>query len=463
MANYEYDLAVIGGGSGGYAAARAATHAGLKTAVIEGGKELGGLCILRGCMPTKALLHVAEVLHHSRHSSRLGLRPHQIGFAFPQIMARKDRLIREFAEYRLNQLTEGPFQFIRAQARFIDPHTVALSSGGTLTADHFVISTGSLVAPAPLPELSEIRYLTSDDVLSLSQLPKSLLVLGGGAVAVELAQFFARLDVKVILIQRSEHLLRDFDPDAAEVLETVFRREGIELYTNTELLGAFEEGGLKGVSFLHQGKETIRVTAEEILFALGRIPNTASLDVENAGVYTEKHRVITNVQMQTSVPHIYAAGDCRGLHEIVHLAVQQGEIAAHNIAHPEAKRSIDYRLLTTVIFTDPQIAQVGLSEKEARQLNIPHLAAKYPFNDHGKAMIMEATDGFVKLVADPKTGVILGGTIAGYLGGELIHEIIACMAKHMTVHELAALPHYHPTLAEIWTYPAEELAGRIPA
>jgi pyruvate/2-oxoglutarate dehydrogenase complex dihydrolipoamide dehydrogenase (E3) component len=145
----------------------------------------------------------------------------------------------------------------------------------------------------------------------------------------------------------------------------------------------------------------------------------------------------------------------------VHIAIQQGEIAAHNILHPDHHRAIDYRLLISVIFTDPQVARVGLTEREARPEKIPYLAASYPFHDHGKSMIMEALDGFVKLVANPGTGEILGGTCVGPAGGELIHEIVVAMQKRMTVHELAAMPHYHPTLAEIWTYPAEELAAQI--
>jgi pyruvate/2-oxoglutarate dehydrogenase complex dihydrolipoamide dehydrogenase (E3) component len=205
------------------------------------------------------------------------------------------------------------------------------------------------------------------------------------------------------------------------------------------------------------------VEAEEILFALGRIPNTEPLDLVQAGVETAQHTIITNNLMQTNVPHIYAVGDCTGPYEIVHIAIQQGEVAAHNIAHPEKPRSMDYRLLINIVFTEPQIATVGLTEKMAMLHNIPCISASYPFNDHGKSLIMEARDGFVKLLADPKTGEILGGCCVGPLGGELIHEIVAAMAKRMTVQELAAMPHYHPTLAEIWTYPAEELAGRVEA
>jgi len=165
--------------------------------------------------------------------------------------------------------------------------------------------------------------------------------------------------------------------------------------------------------------------------------------------------------MQTTAPHIYAAGDCTCPHEIVHIAIQQGEIAAHNVAHPKAKRRIDYRLLVHVVFTEPQVGCAGLTEKEAKARRIPYLTASYPFNDHGKSLIMNARDGFVKLLADAKSGKILGGCCVGPLGGELIHEIVAAMHHHLTVRELASLPHYHPTLAEIWTYPAEELADLI--
>jgi pyruvate/2-oxoglutarate dehydrogenase complex dihydrolipoamide dehydrogenase (E3) component len=199
--------------------------------------------------------------------------------------------------------------------------------------------------------------------------------------------------------------------------------------------------------------------AEEILFALGRVPATADLALQNAGVEADRGRIIASAAMQTSAPHIYAAGDCTGPHQIVHIAVEQGEIAAHNIAHPSRKRSMDYRLLCAVVFTDPQAAIVGLTEKEARARNIPFRAASHPFKDHGKSLIMEAKDGFVKLLADPASGEILGGACVGPLGGELIHEIIVAMGQRMTARELALLPHYHPTLAEIWTYPAAELAG----
>jgi pyruvate/2-oxoglutarate dehydrogenase complex dihydrolipoamide dehydrogenase (E3) component len=187
----------------------------------------------------------------------------------------------------------------------------------------------------------------------------------------------------------------------------------------------------------------------------------ASLGLEEIGVRLERGCIGTNLRMQTSLPHIYAAGDCTGLHEIVHIAVMQGEVAGLNIARGNRAKEMDYRLRIEVVFTEPQIAIVGLTEKEAALRDIPYVKASYPFNDHGKSLIMEANDGFVKLLADPRSGEILGGSCVGPHGGELIHEIVAAMAKRMTVHELAAMPHYHPTLAEIWTYPAEELAAKI--
>ncbi|HYG22668.1 MAG TPA: dihydrolipoyl dehydrogenase [Verrucomicrobiae bacterium] len=464
MSQYDFDVAVIGGGSGGYAAARTAAAEGLKTAVIEGGSEVGGLCILRGCMPTKALLHAAEVMHTVSHPEKFGIRAEGVTFDFAKVMARKNSLIQEFADYRVQQLNSGKFAFIRAQARFADEHSLELADASgatrTLSAAHFILATGSRITPSPLADLDTVGYLTSDSALALDRLPRSMIVLGGGAVALEFAQFFIRFGVKVTLIQRSLHVLHEMDTDAARVVEQVFRREGAAVYTGTKLMSARALGSQKEVTFEHSG-ELRRVLADEIFYALGRTPNIAGLGLDRIGVELEFSRIRTNDHMQTSIPHIYAAGDCTGLHEIVHIAIQQGETAAFNIAHPDVRRSIDYRLLSEVVFTDPQVAAVGLTEKRAHVRNIPYIVASYPFADHGKSLIMGATDGFVKLLADQQTGEILGGSCVGPMGGELIHEIIAAMFRRMTVNELALMPHYHPTLAEIWTYPAEELAEQV--
>jgi pyruvate/2-oxoglutarate dehydrogenase complex dihydrolipoamide dehydrogenase (E3) component len=469
---FDYDAAIIGGGSGGYAAARTAANAGVKTVVIEGGEEVGGLCILRGCMPTKALLYAAEVIHLAGHAEPWGIRAENVSFNFKQVMARKDLLVKGFADYRHDQLRSGKFEFIRATACFSDAHTLQIFPIGsrkekdsnrkqTLTARNFVIATGSAIAPSPLASIDPSICLNSDTALELTRLPKSMIVLGGGATACEFSQFFLRFGVKLTLIQRSPHVLHEFDSDATAELEKVFRREGMTVYTGTKIIDSRTVGSQKEVIFEHEGK-TVRVSAEEIFYALGRVPNTDSLGLEKIGVARDSLRITTNHFMQTNLPHIYAVGDCTGRHEIVHIAVQQGEVAGHNVGHPERMKQMDYRLLSEVIFTEPQIAAVGLTEKKACARKIPYLAASYPFNDHGKSLIMEAKDGFVKLLANPDTGEIIGGCCVGPYGGDLIHEIIAAMYKRMTVHELAAMPHYHPTLAEIWTYPAEELAEKIP-
>ncbi len=460
MKAFDFDLAVIGGGSGGYAAARTAVAAGLKTVVIEGGREVGGLCILRGCMPTKAMLYAAEVKQLAENAATWGVRTGKVTFDFAAVMARKDAQIKDFSSFREQQLNAGKFKFIRANAAFLDEHTLRLSNGKKITAKYFVIATGSKVAPSPLADLEKVGFLTSDDAVALKKLPKSLIILGGGAIACEFAQFFARFGVQTTLIQRSEKLLKEFDVDAGDEIEKVFSREKIKVFTGTKLLVAKKLGELKSVSFEQQGK-IISVAAEEILFALGRVPNTASLNLENAGVKTENGRVITNDKMQSSAAHIFAAGDCAGPHEIVHIAIQQGETAVHNFLNPKKMRRMDYRLLLSVVFTEPQVAVVGLTEKTAAAQGIKFIVANYPFNDHGKSLLMEAKDGFVKLLANPKTGEIIGGSCVGPSGGELIHEIVTAMAKRMTVRELAVMPHYHPTLAEIWTYPAEELAEQI--
>ncbi len=307
--------------------------------------------------------------------------------------------------------------------------------------------------------MNEVGYLTSDTALQLTRLPRSIIVLGGGAVALEFAQFFARFGVKVTLIQRSPHVLHEMDSDASAVVEDVFRREGITVSTNTKLTDARRLGGLKEVFFEHHG-EPNRALAEEIFFALGRIPNVAPLGLDKIGVQLEFGRIVTNRQMQTNLPHIYAVGDCIevGCTTIVHIAAfSRGEIAAHNIASPEKMKSMDYRLITEVVFTEPQVASVGLTEQQA------HVGATFRISRQKHPVPMTTANRsswrrrtvFVKLLAEPKSGEIIGGACVGPMGGELIHEIIAAMHKRMTVQELAAMPHYHPTLAEIWTYPAE--------
>ncbi|MFD0893059.1 NAD(P)/FAD-dependent oxidoreductase [Luteolibacter ambystomatis] len=456
-----YDLLVIGGGSAGYAAARTASDLGKRVAVADGARELGGLCILRGCMPSKTLLHATEVLHHARKGKTFGLRIPTAEVDMKALHRWKVKTIREFADYRVQGLESGKFDLYRSHARFTGPKTVALSDGTEIAAEKILISTGSKVSSPPIPGLAETPHWTSDDVLDLDFVPESVIVLGGGIVACELAQFLRRIGSKVTLIQRSPHLLKEFSESAAAVVEQAFRDEGIQLHTGTKIEKISTTTDGVSAKFTKDGK-TLTRRAAYLFNALGREPNTGGLNVEAAGVkLTDAGRVAVNRWQQTSRSHIYAGGDVCGPHDIVHLAVSQGELAARHAFGVKSLKPIDPDLLLSVVFTDPPLATLGLQEKELKERNIPFLSASYPFDDHGKSILMDATYGYVKLFADPKRGGLLGAEIVGTHADSLIHCLTGPLAMKATVYDLLRAPWYHPTLAEILTYPLEEIAEKL--
>ena len=454
-----HDVCIIGGGSAGYAAARTAAEEGADVAIVDHG-PLGGLCILRGCMPSKAILSSSHVMSLMNRAAEFGLRAVDARADLGAIIDRKDRLIEEFASYRVEQLHSPAFTLYEDRAVFRSANQVSVGER-IIKADSFIIATGSTDAPIAIPGIDTAGYFTSDDILDLRDQPDSLIVLGGGPVAVELAQFFARIGTQVTLIQRSDHILSVGDEDLARPVEARLREEGMDLYTGTKLHSVSAVGERKEVRFAHEGEE-MRVSAEVILKSLGRKPNVAGLGLDAAGVEVVDGRVAVDEEMRTNQPHIFAIGDVNGRHEVVHIAVQQGEVAGFN-AHQRSgtARQVDERLKVLVVFTDPAIACVGLCEKECRAGDIPYLSASYPFDDHGKSMCRGETFGHVKLMCQPTTGELIGAHIVGPEAGELIHELIAVMHFHGTVHDLLEIPHYHPTLAEIITYPAEELAAQL--
>ena len=454
----EFDVAILGGGSAGYAAASTAQSYGAKVAIVDPG-PLGGLCILRGCMPTKTILRSSDILSLMRRAKEFGLIPVEPGADLAAINDRKNRLIAEFTDYRVKQLKDSRFTLIQEKAEFISSNEIQVGSK-TLKANKFIIATGSVVANYPIPGLKETGFLTSDDILTMREPPESIIVLGAGAVAVELAQFFLRIGTSVTLIQRSGHILSQGDEDLARPVENRFREEGMNLFTGTKIVKAVRENDRSTIYFEYEGKEN-RAQAETILQALGRRPNIDGLKLQAAGVETDQGRVTVDSEMRTSQENIFAVGDVNGIHEVVHIAIQQGEIAGFNACHPDKPKQVDNRLKASVVFTDPAIASVGLSEKECQAKNIDYLVASHPFGDHGKSMCLGETHGHVKILCDPITGEVIGGHIVGPEAGELIHEIITLMHFHGTVKDLMDIPHYHPTLAEILTYPAEELAEKI--
>lgn len=459
MTNVDFDVAVVGAGSAGYAAARTLAAGGWKVAVVDGAPELGGLCILRGCMPTKALLHAAELRQAFRHAETWGIAASQVDVDVARLFDRKDVLIAEFARYRREQLESGPFELIRGRAHFTGPHTLEIQGHRSIRARHFIIATGSVIAPPPLEALRHAGYLSSDSALQVTRIPGSLVVLGGGAVALEFAQFFSRMGSLVSLVQRSPNILSGFDHDVADELERALDREGIQIFTDTRLRDIRRRGQEKEVVFEEAGRE-VALAAEEVFHGLGRRPATHGLGLENAGVRLRPSgHVETDSCQRTTAPHIFAAGDCCGPHEVVHIAIQQAEIAARNLLHAAVPVALDDRMLTQVVFTDPGVAVTGLTEREAAERHVAIRSARYPFNDHGKSMILGCQDGFVKLIVAAGSGEILGGACVGPQAGELIHEVTVAIAARMSAAQFAAIPHYHPTLAEIWTYPAEELAN----
>ncbi len=454
-----HDVIIIGGGSAGYAAARTARDEGADVAIIDHG-PLGGLCILRGCMPTKTILRSSDVLSLMRRAEEFGLHQVTAEANLSAIMDRKAKLIQEFTDYRIESLKDPRFTLYEEKAQFLSP-TEVQAGPHRLTGKAFIISTGSIVSRIAIPGLEEVGYITSDEALELRTLPQSMIVLGGGAVALEFAQFFSRLGSQVTLLQRSAHIMSHGDEDLARPVETRLREEGMAVLTDTNIQHVSQSGNRKTVHYLHKDKEHT-VSADVILQALGREPNIETLDLNKAKVKTHGGAITVTDDMRTSTPNIFAVGDVNGLHEIVHIAIQQGEIAGWNATHPESSPRIqDTRLKAQVVFTDPQVANVGLSERECQQHGISYLVASYPFNDHGKSLCLGETHGHVKILCDPSSGEIIGGHIVGPEASELIHELIAIMHFHGTVHDLARIPHYHPTLAEILTYPAEELAAKL--
>lgn len=467
--NEGFDFVVIGGGSAGYAAASTAAKLGLRVAVVEGGEEVGGLCILRGCMPSKTLIQSASRLEGIRHASEFGLHVPTFSADPVAIVERKRRLVGEFAEYRRSQLASGAFEFIRGLASFLDPHTVEVRWEGCeprrVTARSFLLATGSTLQKLPIPGLDEAGFRDSDAALEWAEVPESVCVLGAGATGLEFAHYYAGLGCRVSVIQRGPQVLKEMDVDVADSLMHALVDRGIEFYFNTKLtrVERTETGGKRVV--FEQEEQTQILEVSEIIYALGRVPQTAGMELERTGLKLENGRVGTNAFQQTAVPHIFAAGDVAGPFEIVHIAVQQGELASRNAARllggsAEEMERIDYRLKLFAVFTEPQVAGVGATEKELTRTGISYLRGSYLFADHGKALVRGEPAGMVKLLAKPDTLEILGAAAVGAEAAELIHEIVVAMHFKGSAHDLVQIPHYHPTLSEIWTYPAEELVER---
>jgi pyruvate/2-oxoglutarate dehydrogenase complex dihydrolipoamide dehydrogenase (E3) component len=460
MSAEHFDYLVIGGGSAGYAAARTAREVLERVAIVDDSEHLGGLCILRGCMPSKTLIYSAEVLHHAQQGKLFGLEIPEAKANMLALHQRKVDTIKEFSDYRVESLESDRFTLFRHRAEFTGPKSIKLDDGRELTADKILISTGSVVQVPPVPGLADLDGIwTSDDVLDLDFLPESVIMLGGGIVACELTQFLNRVGTKVTQIQRSAHLLKELSPEASTVIEEVFRKEGVELHTGTAMTSIRKVGDEFEVIF-DKGGESLTCRAKHLVNALGRTPNSRNLNLEAAGIKLRKSgHIQTGSCNQTDNPDVYAAGDVAGPVEIVHTAIIQGEAAAKHATGRPTRDPSDWDFLG-VVFTDPQIALAGKNESTLKAEGIDFLSADYPWDDHGKSILMEAKHGYVRVFAD-RQGLILGAEIVGKDAGELIHAFSVAIHMKATVMDLLATPWYHPTLSEMVTYPLEEIAEEI--
>jgi pyruvate/2-oxoglutarate dehydrogenase complex dihydrolipoamide dehydrogenase (E3) component len=418
-------------------------------------------------MPSKALLATSARSSAVRKASELAVIADFKGIDPVAMQIRKRLLVGDFAGYRSQQLQSGKFSFLRGKASFVDPHTLKVDSltgaSTEIRASYFLIATGSTIFTPEIPGLLESNPLDSDTFLSSETIPSSIVILGGGAIALEAATFYAGAGSQVTILQRSSRILKEAEPEASESIAAALVKNGVTIHTSVKIRRVHKiNGGAKCVEFATtDGPNT--VVAAELMHAFGRVPATRHLGLERANVSTTGTAISVLPTQQTTQPHVFAAGDVCSPLQVVHIAIAQAEVSARNILRlakgtKELLEHTDYRLKLLAIFSEPGFASVGFTEHEAIQAGHETLSSAYPFNDHGRSMVDGYLDGFVKLVVSKDTREILGATVVGPHAAELIHEIVVAMHFRASAGDLARIPHYHPTLSEIWTYPAEDLA-----
>ena len=466
MGNKNYQVVVIGGGSGGYAAASKLAGYGLSTALVEKADELGGLCILSGCMPSKALIESANLMRKMRESSDFGIHTTGLSVSMDEVQDRKQRLIGNFQKYRSDQLENGEFDLIRGDAVFTGENEIKVITGDgerIIGFDYAVIATGSVPVIPAIEGLDEIDFWLSKDALDTREIPEHLIIIGGGAIGCEMAHCFEGLGSEVSVIQRSGCLLSDFDEDIGKAINQISKKRGIRIFCSTDAKRVRKSDRSIIVEVEREGKLE-EISGSHLLIATGRKPASDGLGLDAAGIKTEKARIAVNHHSQTNRKHIFAIGDSSNELPVVHKAVIEGEGVARHIAIETGK--IDGEINTDPntdlelfgIFTHPECARAGMPLSMISDAGLKTKTATYSFSDHGKAEILGETEGFVKIIAEKDSGRILSASAVGPHVIDLIHELQVAIHAGLTVSRLAAIPHYHPTLAEIWTYPAEELS-----
>ena len=442
----KYDLIVLGGGTAGLGTAFRASAQGWKVAIVET-HYLGGTCINVGCTPSKILISSARAMQAVRDAGKLGVIAAPPTADWKAMVERKERIIGGLRQ-NTDEAIEKNEQIVlyQGKATFTAPHTIEVN-GQSLKAEKIVIATGARPALPPIAGLSDIDYLTSTSAMEMEELPRSLLIVGGGSIALEFSQLFARLGVDVTILYRGPRLAANLEPEISEEIYRVLESEGITLLANTHIRSAGSEDGSAYLA-VETEKVTARYSAHRILVATGRAPNTDMLDLEKTGIQTDKKGFIAvDEGFQTNVKGIWAIGDVIGGMMFTHKAWHDALLLSGYLLRGEEIRSSD-RLIPFAVFTEPEIAGAGLSENGAVEAGYPVKVQRFSFSHQKRAMAIGKTAGFVKLVLDEKSGRILGAHLIGPEAGELIHELIVAMHCGTTVYDLQEMMHVHPSISE---------------
>jgi dihydrolipoamide dehydrogenase len=446
-----FDVAIIGSGPGGYVAAIRAGQLGLRTAVVERDTRFGGTCLLRGCIPTKSLLRDAHLLQEIRKASQQGLfKTGEIEIDFTKIQARKSDIVDKNAKGVDFLFRKNKVNVFRGSGTLLSPTKIAVKGDGAATeieAKNIIIATGSEAKALPGYNFDENYILSNVGALDLKSIPKSMLIVGCGAVGVEFASIYNSFGTKVTLIEVLPNIVPLEDEEVAKELKRVFTKRGIEVFTNAKLEAAKAQDGGVEVTFQTEKGEAKKYTVEKVLMATGRGPNSSNIGLDKLGITLERGFVKVNQYMQTNIDGVYAIGDVTPSPLLAHVASQEGIIAVEKIAD-KSPRPINYNQVPACTYCDPQVASVGLTEARAKEAGYKVKVGKFPFTAVAKAKIEDASEGFVKIVADSEYGEILGVHMIGNSVTEIIEEGVAAMALEGTVEDLVNTIHAHPTLAE---------------
>jgi len=442
----QFDLIVIGAGGGGLTVAAEAKKKGISVAIIEKDRP-GGDCSYYGCVPTKTLIHTAKVLQYIRRAPEYGLPQVDIRPQFDQIMAHMNRMVDEItAGGSWEPWEQQGFTVYRGAGKFLSPHEVEVN-GDRINGEKIVIAVGTEPAVPPIEGLEEVGYITNVEAVALKELPRRLLVLGAGPIGMEFAQLFTRLGAMVTVLEMEDHILPKEDPEVAGFLRGFLEEERISIHTGVTVASVHQEGDTKFVTAL-LGDRTLHFETDEILVAAGRRAPLDQLALKNAGVKEDKGWIDVDNTLRTSVPHIWAVGDCTGKFLFTHVADYQGRLVAHNLfAQNQEAKQVDYQVVPWVTFTDPELARVGLTEQEAQDQGLKVQVGRLNFSDVERAHLMREQKGMLKVVvAEDKR--ILGATVLGPHADDLIHEFALAIKAGMNTHDVLSMIHAYPTLSE---------------